>query len=189
MIVGYARVSSTDQSLDLQNEQLTAAGAEKVFGERLSGTSTTDRAALAGMLEWVREGDVVLVTRLDRLGRSVVDLHQILALLAKKNVEFRCLLQPIDSTTAAGRMMLTMLGAFAEFETDIRKERQMEGIAKAKANGVYGRGGVKRQITSDQVLALKSTGLGATEIGRKLGVSKMTVYRATPGLWGEPPAV
>lgn len=187
-VVAYARVSTTDQNLDLQLGQLQDAGAEKIFSEQVTGTSTTDRVALAALLEWVREGDVVLVTRLDRVARSLADLHQILGHLARKGVQFRCLLQPIDTTTPEGRLMLNILGSFAEFETEIRKERQMEGIAKAKANGVYGRGGRKKTVTEAQIVALKASGLGATEIGRRLSCSKHTVYRTAPGIWGDTPS-
>lgn len=184
MIVGYARVSSVDQSLDLQLGQLKDAGAEKIFAEQVTGTTTAGRGALAGLLEWIREGDVVLVTRLDRIARSIVDLHQILAAITAKGATFRCIHQPVENETPTGKLMLSILGAFAEFETAIRKERQMEGIAKAKANGVYGRGGVPKILKPEQVIALKETGLGAAAIARTLGVSRKTVYRAAPGIWG-----
>ncbi len=175
--VGYARVSSSGQSLDIQRQQLEAAGCEKVFEETRTGTTTDGRQALADAIGWVREGDVLVVTRLDRLARSMTDLQGIIAKLNAKSVGFRALQQgEIDTTSSSGRLMLNMLGAFAEFETDLRRERQREGINKAKAEGVYK--GRKRSIDQDEVRRLKEIdGIGATEIARRLGVGRASVYR------------
>lgn len=184
-IVGYARVSSSSQNLDLQLEQLTAAGCEKVFAEKVTGTSRNDRRALDECLDWLRDGDTLVVTRLDRLARSGRDLHDIIAQLSSKQVGFRCVQQgAVDTTTSMGKLILGILGAVAEFETDIRKERQREGIERAKAAGVYK--GRKRSVDVDQVRSLRNQGLGATGIATKLGIARASVYRA---LREEPVAV
>lgn len=174
--VGYARVSSTGQSLEIQEEHLKAAGCEKLFAEKRSGTSAEGRDQLQAALEWVREGDVLVVTRLDRLARSIVDLRRIIDRLTAKGVGFRCLQQgAIDTTTSEGRLMLNILASFAEFEVEIRRERQADGIAKAKAEGRY-RG---RPPTIDRatIAALEAEGLGATAIARRLGIGRASVYR------------
>ena len=177
MLVGYARVSSIGQSLDIQNEALAAAGCEKVFAEKMSGRSTKDRIELAQAMDFVREGDTLIVTRLDRLARSVGDLHQIIENLTEKKVGFRCLNQSgVDTDSSTGKLMMSILGAVAQFENDIRRERQMEGIAKAKAAGKY-RG---RPVTIDpeRVKALREQGLGAAQIARELNIGRASVYRA-----------
>lgn len=177
MLVGYARVSTTDQSLDIQVEALKAAGCEKVFSEKRSGT-TTKRDALHSALEFVREGDVLLVTRLDRFARSSVDLHNMVRALEDKGVGFRCIEQSgVDTTTSSGKLMLSMLGAVAEFETAIRRERQQEGIEKAKAAGVYR--GRKARIDPERVRQMLSEGMKPGQVAKALGCSRMTVHRAT----------
>jgi DNA invertase Pin-like site-specific DNA recombinase len=176
MEIGYARVSSTGQDLGIQLDALKTAGCDKIFQEKRSGTSTAGRDELAEALDFAREGDVIVVTRLDRLARSVIDLHQIIAKLAAKGVGFRALQQSgVDTTTSTGKLTLAILGAVAEFETDLRKERQREGIEKAKAAGIYK--GRKPSVARDQVAALKAEGLGATEIAKRLGVGRASVYR------------
>lgn len=182
-VVGYARVSSSGQSLDIQMDQLHEAGAEKVFAEKQTGTSTAERVELARALDWVREGDVFVVTRLDRLARSLVDLRGIIDRLMEKGVSFRCLQQQIDTTTSEGRLMLNMLGAFAEFETELRRERQMEGISRAKAEGRM-RGGVPRaSVSNEEIVRLQAEGLSPREIGLKLGMHKTTIFRRVPDGW------
>jgi DNA invertase Pin-like site-specific DNA recombinase len=177
MIVGYARVSSVGQSLDIQMEALKAAGAEQIFCEKKSGTKATGREALADAIEFCRKGDVLLCTRLDRFARSQVDLHALVEKLTKKGVGFRCVSQPeMDTTTAMGKLLLGVLGAVAEFETDLRRERQREGIDKAKAAGVYG--GRKKAIDDDRIRELHAAGKGPTEIAKTLGIHRMSVYRA-----------
>lgn len=180
-VVGYARVSSVGQSLEVQEEQLRAAGCEKLFAEKRSGTSTDGRDQLQAALDWVREGDVFCVTRLDRLARSIVDLRGIMDLLAAKRVAFRCLQQgAIDTTKSEGRLLMNLLASFAEFETEIRKERQADGIAKAKAAGKYrGRPAV---IEAQSIAELEAKGLGPAEIARKLGIGRASVYRVRRGL-------
>ena len=177
MLVGYARVSSTGQSLDIQNEALTAAGCEKVFAEKMSGRSAKDRIELANAIDFVREGDTLIVTRLDRLARSVGDLHQIIEKLSAKKVGFRCLNQSgVDTDSSTGKLMLSVLCAVAQFENDIRRERQMEGIAKAKAEGRYK--GRPATIKPDEVKAMRERGLGASQIAREMNIGRASVYRA-----------
>ena len=177
MLIGYARVSSISQSLDIQQEALANAGCEKVFAEKVSGRSTTDRDQLALALDFAREGDTFCVTRLCRLARSVGDLHRIIETLTAKGVAFRCINQSgVDTDTSTGRLMLAMLGAVAAFENDIRRERQMEGVAKAKLRGAYR--GRPPSIQADAVRELRSQGMGATQIAKKLNIGRASVYRA-----------
>lgn len=177
MDIGYARVSSTGQSLEVQQDQLSAAGCEKVFAEKRSGTSMTGRQALEDAIEFAREGDTLIVTRLDRLARSGSDLQNIVTRLNSKGVGFRCLQQgAVDTTTGMGKLVLGILGAVAEFEADIRKERQLEGIAKAKEAGVYK--GRKPTVNVEAVKALKVSGKGPAEIAKELGIGRASVYRA-----------
>ncbi len=185
-MVGYARVSSAGQGLDVQEAQLRAAGCEEIFSEKRTGTTVQGRAQLDQALKFVRKGDVLIVCRLDRLARSIVDLHRIVDQLTAKQVGFRCLQQgAIDTTKPEGRLMLNILGSFAEFETDLRKGRQREGIDRAMAAGVYR--GRPPSVGIDQVTALKAEGVGPTEIAKRLGIGRASVYRAlnrtvvTPG--------
>lgn len=172
---GYARVSTTDQDCALQIDALRAAGCATVRAESTSGTTTEGRAELATILDFIREGDALVVTRLDRLARSVADLATIVGRLREKDAALRVLEQPVDTATASGRAFLNMLGVFAEFETDIRRERQMEGIAKAKAAGVYK--GRKPSIDAERVRALHAEGKGPAVIARDLGIARSSVYR------------
>ena len=175
-IIGYARVSSTDQNLEIQQAALKAAGCDVIRSEKRSGTSTTGRAELQTVLDFLRPGDVLMVTRIDRLARSIGDLQDIVRTVKAKGAALRATEQPIDTSTAAGKAFLDMLGVFAEFETNLRKERQMEGIAKAKAAGVYK--GRPPSVDSARVAALKAEGWGASQIARKLNISRASVYRA-----------
>lgn len=178
--VGYARVSSESQSLDIQKEALAEAGCEKVFAEKKSGRSAKDRIELTNALEFVREGDTLIVTRLDRLARSVSDLHQTIEKLTDKKVGFRCLSQSgVDTDSSTGKLMLSILGAVAQFENDIRKERQAEGIAKAKAAGKYR--GRRPKINPNRVKELHAQGLGASAIAREMKIGRASVYRALAG--------
>lgn len=179
-VVGYARVSSTGQSLEVQEDQLRAAGCERIFAEKRSGTTTTGRTALEDALRWTRDGDVFVVTRLDRLARSLVDLRRVIDDLAHKGVGFRCLQQHIDTTSSEGRLMLNILASFAEFETDIRRERQRDGIEKAKGAGKYR--GRPHTIDRNRIVELRQSGMGATAIAKSLGVSRASIYRVTANL-------
>lgn len=169
MLYGYARVSTTDQSLDLQIGTLTAAGCHVVRAEKKTGTSMKERAELNLLMEFMREGDVLVVTRIDRLARSVMDLQQIVQTLNQKKVALRCIEQPVDTTTPAGKAFFDMLGVFAEFETSLRRERQMEGIAAAKARGVYK--GRQNLISRKRVAALHAEGWSAREIAEQMNRS------------------
>lgn len=175
-LIGYARVSTTDQDTALQVQALKTAGCTVIRQEKRSGTSTTGRRELASILEFIRSGDVLVVTRIDRLARSIGDLQAIIRELAAKGAKLKATEQPIDTSTAAGKAFLDMLGVFAEFETNLRRERQMEGIAKAKAKGVYK--GRRPSIDSAAVRKLRSEGVGPAEIARKLGIGRASVYRA-----------
>lgn len=173
--VGYARVSSVGQSLDIQRDRLSFCG--KVFEEKVSGT-TDNRPKLQECLNYLREGDTLVVTKLDRLARSTFHLCFIVDALQKKGVELRVLDQNIDTATPTGRLTLNVLAVIAQFETEIRKERQMEGIARAKARGVH-IGGRKR-LNEDEAQELKrkrKDGMLIKEIMKEYGMSKVTVYR------------
>ncbi|WP_436356515.1 recombinase family protein [Brevundimonas sp. CEF1] len=180
-VVGYARVSSVGQSLEVQEAALVEAGCGKVFAEKRSGTTQEGREELRRALEYVREGDTFVVTRIDRLARSVTDLSEVVAVLTAKGVSFRALQQgEFDTTAATGRLFLTMLGAFAEFETSLRRERQMEGIAKAKAEGRY----KGRPITVDRaaIQRLHAEGMKPMKISQHLSIARSTVYEALKSL-------
>jgi DNA invertase Pin-like site-specific DNA recombinase len=174
--IGYARVSTTDQSLELQVTTLRLAGCEMVRSEKRSGTTTVGRTELQTVLDFLRAGDVLMVTRIDRLARSVGDLQDIVRAVRAKGANLKATEQQIDTGTAAGKAFLDMLGVFAEFETNLRKERQMEGIAKAKAEGVYK--GRKPTIDIVKVKALKAEGMGPSAIAKALGIGRASVYRA-----------
>jgi len=174
-IFGYARVSTTDQDLRIQEEALRAAGATVIRSEKKSGTTTEGRDELATLISFARSGDTIMVTRIDRLARSIADLAQIVRTLESKGIALKATEQPIDTSTPAGRAFLQMLGVFAEFETAIRKERQLEGIAKAKAEGVYK--GRKASIDADRVRELAAAGKGASEIAKELNIGRASVYR------------
>ncbi|MEM1113739.1 MAG: recombinase family protein [Pseudomonadota bacterium] len=174
--VGYARVSTTGQSLDAQLEALRAAGCENknIYSEKKSGTNA-DRPQLKAMLKYVRDGDTVYITKLDRLGRSLNDLSNIVEQLKAEGVDFVVLDQGIDTTTPTGKLMFGMLGAFAEFENELRRERQMVGIEAAKAKGVqFGR---KQSLPTENVVAAydEHGSIGAT--AQALGSTKTTVHR------------
>ena len=173
---GYARVSTTDQDLSIQEAALKAAGCTIVRSEKVSGTSTQGREELRTLLLFLRPGDTLIVTRLDRLARSMRDLQNIVHELQEKGVQLKAIEQPIDTSTAAGKAFLGMLGVFAEFETNLRRERQLEGIAKAKAEGKYK--GRPASIDPAAVAALAAEGMGASAIARRLGIGRASVYRA-----------
>ena len=175
MLYGYARVSSADQSLTVQEDALKAAGCKTIRSEKVTGTTREGRTELAILLDFIREGDTLVVTRIDRLARSIGDLQDIVRALKARGAMLKAIEQPIDTGTAAGKCFLDMLGVFAEFETNLRRERQMEGIAKAKAAGVYK--GRRPTIDLNNVKELKDKGLGATEIAKRLKIGRASVYR------------
>lgn len=174
--IGYARVSTTDQDLSIQIAALRAAGCDVIRSEKVSGKSTTGRVELQTILEFLRAGDMLTVTRIDRLARSIGDLQDIVRAVRAKGASLKATEQPIDTSTAAGKAFLDMLGVFAEFETNLRKERQLEGIAKAKANNVYK--GRKPSIDVAKVRALKAEGMGPVAIAKVLKIGRASVYRA-----------
>ena len=176
MKYGYARVSTTDQDLTIQIDALKNAGCETIRKEKVSGTSIQGRDELNTLLEFLREGDELVVTRIDRLARSIRDLQNIVYDLDKKGVVLSATEQPIQTNTSAGKCFLDMLGVFGEFETNLRKERQMEGIAKAKEKGVYK--GRKPTVDNDKIRELAKQGLQKTAIAKELGIGRATVYRA-----------
>ena len=175
MKVSYIRVNSQQQSLEVQRESVMKYGVDKIFEEKVSGTSTDKREQLKQCLEFVREGDELVITRIDRLARSVLDLQLIVKQLMDKGVTLTSTEQPISTKDATSKCFLDMLGVFAELETNIRKERQMEGIELAKRKGVY-KGGTQR-IDVEEIKRLKSEGLGVTKIAKSMGIHRDSVYR------------
>ncbi|PNG24533.1 recombinase family protein [Methylocella silvestris] len=173
---GYARVSTTDQDTSIQLHALEAAGCEDVRQEKVSGTKLEGRAELKRLMGFLRKGDELVVTRVDRLARSIGDLQDIVRELKAKGVTLKATEQPIDTGTAAGKAFLDMLGVFAEFETNLRKERQLEGISKAKAEGKYN--GRPASIDAEKVREHQAKGLGPSEIAKAMNISRMSVYRA-----------
>lgn len=174
---GYARVSTSEQDLSLQETALKAAGCDVIRSEKASGGSREGRAELQILLDFLRPGDTLVVSRIDRLARSIKDLQDIVHILKQKQVSLKATEQPIDTGSAAGKAFLDMLGVFAEFETNLRRERQMEGIAAAKARGVYT--GRKVSINPSEIIRLaQEEKLGATQIARRLGIGRASVYRA-----------
>ncbi|MBP1807456.1 recombinase family protein [Rubellimicrobium aerolatum] len=179
-LYGYARVSTTDQDLSLQEMALRQAGCQVIRAEKRTGTSREGRTELELLLQFLRPGDTLVVTRIDRLARSLKDLQDLVHELRAKGVSLRATEQPVDTSTAAGKAFLDMLGVFAEFETNLRRERQMEGIAAAKARGVYT--GRKAKIDPEEVRRLHTEErLSPTAIARRLGIARSSVYRFLPG--------
>ena len=175
MKYGYARVSSVGQDLTIQLQKLNEVGCDVIREEKVSGTSLKGRKEFETLMEFMREGDELVVTRIDRLARSIRDLQNIVYELKNKGVTLSATEQPIDTRTSAGKAFLDMLGVFSEFETNLRKERQMEGVRKAKERGVYkGRG---RTIDASKIYELKQNGYGATKISKELGITRQSVYR------------
>jgi len=172
---GYARVSSIDQDLTVQQAALAAAGCTIVRAEKVSGTTRKGRTELDTLLEFLRPGDTLVVTRIDRLARSLRDLQNLVHELQERGIHLKATEQPVDTSTPAGKAFLGMLGVFAEFETNLRRERQMEGINAAKQRGAYK--GRKPTIDPDAVRRLRGEGVGATEIAKRLGVGRASVYR------------
>ena len=175
-VIGYARVSTTDQNLELQESALRAAGCDVIRSEKRSGTTTAGRDELRTVLDFLRKGDTLMVTRIDRLARSIGDLQDIVRAVRAKGASLKAIEQPIDTSTAAGKCFLDMLGVFAEFETNLRRERQLEGIASAKARGVYK--GRKASIDPAKVRQMKAEGKGASAIAKALKIGRASVYRA-----------
>ena len=178
MQIGYARSSTLDQEAGYQAQikALKTAGCEKVFAEKVSSVSG-QRAQLEAAIDYARAGDALVVTKLDRLARSVAHLVSIVARLEAKGVALKVLEQAIDTSTSSGRLMFNMLGAIAQFERELMLERQRDGIATAKADGKYkGRKPTARAKAAD-VRALKGQGIGPSEIARRLDISRASIHR------------
>ena len=173
MKVAYIRVSSSSQCLDIQREAVQKENVQKIFEEKVSGTSTVGRDKLREMLDFVREGDEVVITRTDRIARSVLDLQLIVKELTEKGVSLTATEQPISTKDATSKCFLDMLSVFAEFETNLRKERQLDGI-KANLHKFKGRG---QTIDIAKIQKLKEEGKGATAIAKEMGIDRTSVYR------------
>ncbi len=173
---GYARVSSHDKHTTIQVETLKAAGCHRVWEEKGSGTSRVSRVELESVLSYLRSGDTLVVTRIDRLARSLRDLQDIIHELKGRGVNLQATEQPIDTSTAAGKAFLDMLGVFAEFETNLRRERQLDGIAMAKAAGKYkGTASLKQELTY-QVINLLKSGAKQVDIINQVGIGRTSVH-------------
>jgi DNA invertase Pin-like site-specific DNA recombinase len=177
-IVGYARVSTGQQDYQTQLDRLKAAGATKVFSEKRSGLDG-NRAQLAECLRYVREGDTLIVTKLDRLARSTADLYKIVTDLNDRGVGFKVLDDTaVDTTSRTGKLVMGILALIAEFETEIRRERQMEGIARAKAEGrAGGRPKLVTNAVEAEIRKLRKDGISIRKIAAEIGFSKATVQK------------
>ena len=182
-LVGYARVSSVGQKLDVQLEALRKTGVSEdlIYREKVSGTKRDGRMALEELLgRGIRKGDTLVVTKLDRLARSSKDLQDIAATLEEKQVGLKVLDQNIDTTTPEGRMFFSILGAIAQFETEIRKTRQREGIDAALAKGADSPfKGRPVTIDADEVQRLRDEGLSPSQVAKRMGIARSSVYRFT----------
>ena len=178
MQIGYARTSTTEQvaGFEAQDRDLKAAGCEKIFAEQVS--SVAERAELDNALEFVREGDVLVVTKIDRLARSVAHLLKIVDHLKAKKVALKILAINLDTATPTGQLMLTMLGAVGQFEREMMLERQREGIAKAKGEGKYAGRKPTARAKGHEARTLAAQGKNPTQIAKELGIGRASVYRA-----------
>jgi DNA invertase Pin-like site-specific DNA recombinase len=177
MLVGYARTSTTDQAagLEAQERDLRATGVERLYREQVSSVAT--REQLEAALDYVREGDALVVTKIDRLARSVGDLCNIVKRIESKGASLRILAMNLDTSTPTGKLMLNVLGSVAQFEREVMLERQREGIAKAKSEGKFkGRAPTARR-KADEVKAMAAAGMTREVIAGKLGMSERSVYR------------
>jgi len=178
MEIGYARTSTLEQKagLDAQLRDLKAAGVKKIFSEQLSSVDA-ERPQLESALDFAREGDVLVITKIDRIARSVAHLCEIETKLHAKGASLKVLTPQLDTSTPIGRLVFNMVGAIAQFEREIMLERQREGIAKAKAEGKYKGRAPTAMAKADEVLTLLKNGLGATEVARQLKIGRASVYR------------
>ncbi len=188
MLIGYARTSTAEQEagLEAQHRDLSAAGVEKLFSEQVSSVDTTKRAQLDAALDYLRDGDCLVVTRLDRLARSVAHLLTLIERIEAKGAGLRILNMGVDTSTPTGKLMLTTLAGVAEFERAIMLERQREGIARAKAEGKYKGRKPTAQAQRNKVRALKAAGKAISTIIDETGLSRASVYRL---LQGEPESI
>lgn len=177
--IGYARTSTTDQNLSAQIAALKAAGCEVIREEQKSGASLEGRPQLNTILDFIHPGETLVVTRIDRLARSLRDLQAIVDRLKAKGAHLFATEQPVDTSTAAGKAFFDMLGVFAEFGTNLRRERQADGIAAARKRGVYN--GRPPKIDRAEIMRRLQQGHGPTKIARDLGISRGTVYQVRKG--------
>jgi DNA invertase Pin-like site-specific DNA recombinase len=177
MQVGYARTSTLDQTagFEAQLTELAQAGCEKVFREQVS--SVAPRAQLEAALEFIREGDVLVICKLDRLARSTQHLLEIVDRVKRKGAHLNILNLGMDTSTATGKLLLTVIGAIGQFEREMMLERQREGIAKAKTEGKYKGRAPTARAKAEQARALRAEGIGATEIAKRLNMGRASVYR------------
>ncbi len=179
MKVGYARVSSTGQNLESQIEALEKAGCEKIFEEKKSGTQLDTRNELKNAIDFVRDGDIFVVTRLDRCSRNVADLHNIVETLNKKGVSFKATEQDLDTSTSTGRLMIGLLSIVSAFETDLRAERQADGIKSALKRGVkFGRSAKIEKNQVEQIIQMQNSGEYTNQqIADTFGIGRSTLLR------------
>ncbi|UUO24490.1 recombinase family protein [Colwellia sp. M166] len=175
--IGYARVSSTGQSLEVQLDKLNQVGCDKIYHEKQSG-KTASRPEFQKCMNYLREGDVFVITRLDRLARSVIHLSQVAERFQAENIDLVVIDQAIDTSTPTGRLMFNMLAAIAEFETDLRSERQLEGIAKAKEHGVkFGRPTKRTAEIDVEIYTKRKEGVSIGQLAKNYGLGPATIYR------------
>ena len=174
--IGYARTSTSDQNLDAQIAALRMAGCGMIRTEQKSGATLDGRSELKIILEFIHPGEILVVTRIDRLARSLTDLQTIVTALKNKGAHLAATEQPVDTSTATGKAFFDMLAVFAEFETNLRRERQAEGIIAAKMRGVYR--GRRATINMEEIQMKLNEGASPTNIARAMGISRGTVYKA-----------
>ncbi len=177
MLIGYARTSTTEQEagLEAQRRDLLATGCEEIFEEQVSSVQRRDELEKA--LKFVRKGDTLVITKLDRLARSVPDLVKIMGRLEEKAASLRILAMNLDTNTPTGRLLINLVGSIAQFEREIMLERQREGIAKAQGEGKYKGRAATARAKANEVLALRKAGKGASEIAAEIGIGRASVYR------------
>ena len=182
MLIGYARVSTLDQNLDLQRDALLRVGCEKIFEEKKSGKAGTSRPELDAALAFLRPEDILVVWKLDRLGRSLVEMMRTIDRLRRQDIKFQSLTEHFDSETAQGRFALQMHGAMAEYFLDLNRERTLEGLKAALARGR--KGGRRKKLSEADIeaaRALLSAGtISVAEIARRMGVARTTFYAYFP---------
>lgn len=181
-LIGYARVSSSDQNLTVQRQQLTEAGCERIFEEMESGTTVQNREQFKACLAYLREGDTLMVTRADRFARSLLDFAFIVKRLSDANIDLKCLLQPeLNIDTITGKLIAHILFAFAEYETELRKQRQREGIERAKADGTYHRAISSYSSRLSTASRFLHEGYSYAEAARRSGINERNLRRRIPG--------
>ncbi|TGT93872.1 recombinase family protein [Mesorhizobium sp. M5C.F.Ca.ET.164.01.1.1] len=182
MLIGYARVSTLDQNLDLQRDALTKAGCTKIFEEKKSGRAGTKRPEFDAALAFLRPDDVLVVWKLDRLGRSLVEMMRTIDTIRRQGIKFQSLTEQFDSESAHGRFALQMHGAMAEYFLDLNRERTMEGLKAALARGR--KGGRRKKLSDADIEAgtamLKAGTISVAEIAKRLGVARTTFYAYFP---------